>query len=175
MLRKILAVDHAYARRIAVDQGHPHFPAAFREVVQEDDGVDLVESLIFIGKPVPASDSPEDVAAVAEQTERLAYALEMNGWRTVVCPAKRSGDGFKQSDDARLVIESLALCLRLRPDFFVLFAGDGDFAPLVWALRAEGIRTEVVASAANLASDLRRAAHNVIEAEPLFQELHGNP
>ena len=122
MLRKILAVDHAYARRIAVEQGHPHFPAAVREVVQGDDGVDLVESLIFIAKQVPASDSPEDVAAVSEQTERLSYALEMNGWRTVICPAKRSGDGYKQSDDARLVIESLALCLRLRPDFFVLFA-----------------------------------------------------
>jgi hypothetical protein len=42
MLRKILAVDHAYARRIAVDNGHPHFPAAIREVVQGDDGVDLL-------------------------------------------------------------------------------------------------------------------------------------
>lgn len=174
MLRKILAVDHAYARRIAVEGGHPHFPAEFSEVVHGEDGVDLLESLIFIVKPVPASDSPEDVATSSAQTERLSYALEMNGWRTVICPAKRSGDGFKQSDDARLVIESLALCLRLRPDFFVLFAGDGDFAPLVWALRAEGIRTEVVASAANLASDLRRAAYSVVEAEPLFQALHIN-
>jgi hypothetical protein len=175
MLRKLLAVDFAYARRIAVENGHPHFPAAFRELVQRDEGVDLLESLVFIIKPVPASDSPEDVATVSEQTERLSYAFEMNGWRTVICPAKRSGDGFKQSDDARLVIESLALCLRLRPDFFVLFAGDGDFAPLVWALRAEGIRTEVIASAANLASDLRRAAYSVVEAEPLLQALHSNP
>jgi uncharacterized LabA/DUF88 family protein len=59
----------------------------------------------------------------------------------------------------------------LRPDFFVLLAGDGDFAPLVWALRAEGIRTEVVASVSNLASDLRRAAFSVVEAEPLFETL----
>jgi uncharacterized LabA/DUF88 family protein len=175
MLRKILAVDHAYARRIAVECGHPHFPAAFREVVQGDDGVDLLEALAFIVKPVPTSDSAEDVATAAEQTERLAYALEMNGWRAVICPAKRSGDGFKQSDDARLVIESLSLCLRLRPDFFVLVAGDGDFAPLVWALRAEGIRTEVVASLTNLASDLRRAAYSVVDAAPLFQALHANP
>jgi uncharacterized LabA/DUF88 family protein len=172
MLRKILAVDHAYARRIALDCGQPHFPAAFRDIVHGDDGVDLLESLVFIVKPVPASDSPEDVATAAEQVERHCYAMEMNGWRTVVCPAKRSGDGFKQSDDARLVIESLALCLRLRPDFFVLFAGDGDFAPLVWALRAEGIRTEVIASQANLASDLRRAAFSVIEAQRLFEALH---
>ena len=175
MLRKILAVDHAYARRIAVENGHPHFPAAFRQMVEGDDGVDLLESLVFIVKPVPASDTPEDIATTSEQCERLSYALEMNGWRTVVCPAKRSGDGFKQSDDARLVIESLALCLRLRPDFFVLFAGDGDFAPLVWALRAEGIRTEVIASPNNLASDLRRAAYSVVEAEPLFQALLANP
>ena len=175
MLRKILAVDHAYARRIAVECGRPHFLAAFREVVQGDDGVDLLESLVFIVKHVPASDSPEDIATTSEQTERLSYALEMNGWRTIICPAKRSGDGYKQSDDARLVIESLALCLRLRPDFFVLFAGDGDFAPLVWALRAEGIRTEVVASPANLASDLRRAAYTVVEAEPLFQAFKMEP
>jgi uncharacterized LabA/DUF88 family protein len=174
MLRKIIAVDLAYARRIAVEQGLPHFPAEFREVVQGDDGVDLLESLIFVGKPVPASDTPEDVAAASEQTQRLSYALEMHGWRTVICPAKRSGDGFKQSDDARLVIESLVLCMRLRPDFFVLFAGDGDFAPLVWALRGEGIRTEVVASASSLASDLRRAAYGVIEAEPLFQAMQAN-
>lgn len=171
MIRKILAVDHAYARRIALDNNQPHFPASFRDVINGDDGVDLLESLIFIVKPVPASDAPEDIAASADQVERLSYALEMNGWRTVLCPAKRSGDGFKQSDDARLVIESLALCLRLRPDFFVLFAGDGDFAPLVWALRAEGIRTEVVASQSNLASDLRRAAFSVVDAEPLFQAL----
>lgn len=169
--RKILAIDHFYAKRIAQECGLPHFPAAFRELVQGDDGVDLLESLIFIGKPVPNSDSPEDVAAAAEHVERICYALEMNGWRTIVCPAKRSGEGFKQSDDARLVIESLSLCLRLRPDFFVLFAGDGDFAPLVWALRAEGIRTEVIASSANLASDLRRAAFSVIEAQPLFESL----
>ena len=174
MLKKILAVDHAYARRIAVEAGHPHFPAEFRKLVEREDDVDLLESLIFVVKPVPASDSPEDVATVSEQTERLSYALEMNGWRTVICPAKRSGESYKQSDDARLVIESLALCLRLRPDFFVLFAGDGDFAPLVWALRAEGIRTEVVASASNLASDLRRAAFSVVEAEPLFQALLSN-
>jgi uncharacterized LabA/DUF88 family protein len=175
MLRKILAVDHAYARRIAVECGHPHFPAEFRSVVEAEDDVDLLESLVFVVKPVPASDSPEDVATASEQTERMSYAMEMNGWRTVICPAKRSGEGYKQSDDARLVIESLALCLRLKPDFFVLFAGDGDFAPLVWALRAEGIRTEVVASAANLASDLRRAAFSVVDAEPLFQSLLNNP
>jgi hypothetical protein len=61
MLRKVLAVDHSYARRLAVENGQPHFPAEFRQVVQGDDDVDLLESLIFIVKPVPASDAPEDV------------------------------------------------------------------------------------------------------------------
>ena len=60
-------------------------------------------------------------------------------------PAKRLKDGgFKQSDDQRLVIATLSLALRLRPDFVVLAAGDGDFAPMVWELRNEGIRTEVL-------------------------------
>ena len=39
MLRKILAVDHAYARRIAMECGQPHFPAAYREVVEGHDGL----------------------------------------------------------------------------------------------------------------------------------------
>jgi hypothetical protein len=75
MLRKVLGADLAYGGRIAKECGHPHFPAEFRELVQGDEGVDLLEALAFIIKPVSASDSPEDVAAATAKTERLAYAL----------------------------------------------------------------------------------------------------
>lgn len=171
MLRKLLTVDHKYARWIAREAGFEHFPAEFREEVFDHDGVDLVEALISVVQHVPSDDSAESLATIAAQVEGQRCVFESHGWRSVLCPSKRSGDGYKQSDDQWLAIETILTAMRIRPDFVVLFAGDGDFAPLVWGLRREGIRTEVIASEMNLASELRRAAFNIIDADNLLSRL----
>lgn len=105
---------------------------------------------------------------------RVQHALEESGARVIPAPAKRQPDGgFKQSDDQRLVIATLSAALRLRPDFLVLAAADGDFAPMVWALRDAGIRTEVLARPQMLASDLRRAAYSVIDIDNALNQIGG--
>jgi uncharacterized LabA/DUF88 family protein len=89
-----------------------------------------------------------------------------------VAPAKRKpSGGYKQSDDNILMIATLTLALRIRPDFVTLVAADGDFTPLVWALRDEGIRTEVVANRIALASELERAAWGVIDMDIVLAEI----
>ena len=67
------------------------------------------------------------------------------------------------------MIKTLALCLRLKPDFLTLFAGDGDYAPLVWELRDAGIRTEVVGR--NVAGELQEAAYHVVDLDQLLENI----
>lgn len=173
VLRKVLAIDAQYAERIARDLDLPYFPVrGLRELMSRDGGVDVIETLYPVIQRVPEDDSPEAVATVIHQVEQKRFALEMAGARVLICPAKRSGaNGFKQSDDQRLMITTLATCLRLRPDFLTFVAADGDYAPMLWELREAGVRSEIVASPASLASDLRRVAYGVIDLEPVLTTI----
>jgi len=121
---------------------------------------------------VPEDDSPEAVATAIHQLEQKRFALEMAGARVLVCPAKRSSNGYKQSDDQRLMIATLSTCLRLRPDFLTFVGADGDYAPMLWELREAGVRSEVVANANALASDLRRVAYGVIDLAAVLTTIH---
>lgn len=135
--------------------------------------VDVIETLVTLVERV-ADDNPEAIAANQNGFTRKQHALEEAGARVIRAPAKRAPDGgFKQSDDQRLVIATLSLALRLRPDFVVLAAADGDFAPMVWELRNEGIRTEVLARPQMLASDLRRAAYSIIDLDEVLNRVGG--
>lgn len=177
MLKKIIAIDAAYANYTSKSRGLQHFPVgSFRKVVQGDGNVDVIETLITLVRDVPDNDSAEALAEVTTQIDRTQYALEMNGCRVILCPAKRQvGGGFKQSDDQRLMIATLSLCLRLQPDFLVLVAADGDYAPMIWELRSAGIRTEVVANNDALASDLKRAAYGIVDIDQVFQQIKDQP
>lgn len=171
MLRKILAIDLTPCEMVARERGHSFFPVqAIRELITNGD-VDLVETIVTLVERV-ADDNPDAIAANKTNFTRKQQALEHSGARVIPAPAKRLPDGtFKQSDDQRLVIATLSLALRLRPDFVVLAAADGDFAPMVWELRNEGIRTEVLARPEMLASDLRRAAYSVIDLDSLLAKV----
>jgi uncharacterized LabA/DUF88 family protein len=183
MLKKLIAIDTAYAARMAGDAGFDVFPVEeFRDLIRgsadysesvgtQSDGIDVIETLVTLFKRVPENDSIEEIARIAEQVDRIQYAMEMKGCRVIVCPAKRSQGGYKQSDDSRLMVTTLSTCLKLRPDFLVFVAGDGDYAPLLWELRDVGIRTEVVAVMTTLASDLRRAAYNVVDLRAVFAAI----
>lgn len=173
-MKKIIAIDLLPAERCAKNCGFPHFPLKpFVELCKQGD-VDILEVLCTLQKRVPENDSPEAVAEVNKQFENKRYALEMLGARIIECPAKRSQNspsGYKQSDDQRLMITTLTLAMKLRPDFVTLVAADGDYAPMVEALRMEGIRTEVVAHPDMLASDLKRVAVNVADLDEILNSL----
>lgn len=174
MIKKLLAIDLTPCGIVARDLGHPHFPVKeIRELIAGD-GVDLIETVVTLVERVP-DETPESIAANKVNFTRIQHALEEAGARVIPAPAKRQPDGgFKQSDDQRLVIATLSYALRLRPDFVVLAAADGDFAPMVLALREAGIRTEVLARAQMLASDLRRAAFSVIDLDNVLNQIGGN-
>lgn len=173
MIRKIFAIDLTPCEKVARERGAPYFPLQeVRELIAGDD-VDVIETLVTLVERV-ADDHPEAIATNAMNFTRKQHALEEAGARVIRAPAKRLPDGgFKQSDDQRLIIATLSLALRLRPEFVVLAAADGDFAPMVWELRNEGIRTEVLARPQMLASDLRRAAYSVIDIDDVLNTVEG--
>ncbi|MBK5938248.1 NYN domain-containing protein [Halochromatium roseum] len=173
MIKKLLSIDLTPCEIVARDLGHPYFPIEALRGLIAGDGVDLIETLVTLVERVP-DDNPEAIAANRMNFTRKQHALEEAGARVVPAPAKRLPDGsFKQSDDQRLVIATLSLALRLRPDFVVLAAADGDFAPMVWELRNVGIRTEVMARPQMLASDLRRAAYSIIDLDDVLNHVGG--
>jgi len=187
MLRKVIAIDMQYAQRAAQAVSFQHFPIdEFRDLVSRgnrgseggtvpDVDVDVIETIVTVVKKVAQDDSAEAIATVASQVERAQYALEMKGCRVIVCPAKRTPDGsYKQSDDQRLMITTLSTCLKLRPDFLVFVGADGDYAPMLWELRTEGVRTEVAAVREGLASDLMRVAYNIIDLAAVFEHIKRN-
>lgn len=174
-LRKLLAIDLIPAEWVARDRhGFEHFPLQqFIEFCSKD-GVDIIETLVTLQRRVPENDKPEAVAQVSQQFEKKRYALEMSGGKVIECPAKRSesrSSGFKQSDDQRLMIKTLILSMKLKPDFLLLLAADGDYAPMVEALREEGVRTEVIASDDMLANDLKRCAVKVIDLDYILGSI----
>lgn len=175
MIKKVIAIDIQYAERVARAAGFPYLPLReIRSLIEADGQVDVLEMLITVIKRVPENDSAEAVANASWQLEQKIHALEMNGARTIVCPSKRSQNsptGFKQSDDQRLMISTLSLCLRLRPDFLTFFGADGDYAALLLELRDQGIRTEVVARREELATELQRAAFSIIDYGRLLETI----
>lgn len=175
MLRKIIGIDLAYAKIVSSSQGFRHWPCfVFRSFVA-DDNDQVLDMITALHQPPALDDSPEEIARNTQQNARITHALEHNGCRVIPAPAKKTpelnADGrciLKRSDDQMLMIELALVCMKLRPDFLTLVAGDGDFAPLVAGLRREGIRTEVVADLDNLASSLRRVAYSVIDVREMF-------
>lgn len=173
MIKKIFAIDLTPCEMVARDRGHHYFPVQAMRTLIAGDGVDLIETVVTLVERV-SDDNPESIATNHVNFIRKQHALEDAGARVIRAPAKRLPDGgFKQSDDQRLMIATLSLALRLRPDFLVLAAADGDFAPVVWELRDVGIRTEVLARPQMLASDLRRAAYSVIDLDEALNRVGG--
>lgn len=175
MIRKIISIDLIPAERRAFEMGFSYFPLKeFIKLCAEGEGVDIVETYVTLQRRVPENDSPEAIAQVDQQTLRKRHALELSGGRVLECPAKRSQNspsGYKQCDDQRLMIRTLVQAMKFRPDFVVLVAADGDYAPMVEALRDEGIRTEVVAAPTMLASELIRQSFNVVNLDHVLETI----
>jgi uncharacterized LabA/DUF88 family protein len=173
MYKKMIAIDLIPNEGRAQAYGFHYFPLEeFVNYYKEE--CDVLETLVTLQRRVPENDSPEAIAEVSQNFERKRYALEMKGAKVIECPSKRSRNspsGYKQSDDQKLVVKTLTMALKLRPDYVVLVASDGDYAPMVEALREEGIRTEVVAFSDMLASDLRRQAFAITDLGQIFDAI----
>lgn len=162
-MKNIIGVDAQFVYHLLKRQGlKTDFPyLALRNLVEEDNHHQVLDIFAPVIRMTPLDGSAEAVAKSSLDFHRVRRALESQGVNVIEAPSKPSGTGIKHSDDQRLMIRLALACARLKPDFLVLVASDGDYAPLVWGLREEGIRTKLISDPHNLASELRAAAYSV--------------
>ncbi len=107
--------------------------------------------------------------------------LDYNGYTMVTKPAREYTDAtgrrrFKGDMDVEIAVDMIQAAAYA--DHLFLFSGDGDFLPVIDALRRRGIRTSVVSTIKSnppiASDDLRRAADNFIDLADL-STLIGRP
>lgn len=90
--------------------------------------------------------------------------LRSQGFVVVTKRTKQLPDGSTKCNlDGELILDAIAVCQEAAPDVFVLVSGDGDFSSLCRYLRRKGIRVEVAGLANYIASELKFAAHRIID------------
>lgn len=176
MPNKIIAIDSQYANRVAKKLGFQHFPIKqFREYVEIGEDVDVIETIATLVEFWVDQNDQEAVATNALNLKKIHESMELQGAYVIRCPSKPisgANGSFKHSDDQRLMITTLVRCLKLRPDFLVFISGDGDYAPMLWELRNEGIRTEVVVDEGDsFAPELKRVAYNYIDLHLILTDI----
>ncbi|HOX40109.1 MAG TPA: NYN domain-containing protein [Candidatus Brocadiia bacterium] len=105
-----------------------------------------------------------DQTSFLDALDRLGYEIKAKELR--IRP-----DGTSKGDwGMEIAIDALTLAPKV--DTTVLVTGDGDFVPLVYALRAQGCRMEVVSFDRSTSTDLIRAADRFIPIDTtvLFKE-----
>ncbi|MDE2578631.1 MAG: NYN domain-containing protein [Hyphomicrobiales bacterium] len=171
--RLIVGVDAQFVRAVLKKRGaEPRVP--YREFVDflEEKNNEVLE--IFapaIRLPAQPRNPGDPVHSDNEKFYNYRAALELQGVNVIEAPAKWSGTFLKHSDDQRLMIRLALTCMRLKPDFLVLVAADGDYAPLVWGLREEGIRTKLITDTTGVARELRAAAYSISDIFNILQQL----
>ena len=98
-------------------------------------------------------------------------ALRRAGYETRVRELTVRDDGSARGDwDVGITIDAMAMAARL--DTVVLVTGDGDFLPLVNALKHRGCRVEIVSFEPSTSNDLMRSSHEFvpIKSSVLFKE-----
>ncbi|MBI3178031.1 MAG: NYN domain-containing protein, partial [Deltaproteobacteria bacterium] len=99
----------------------------------------------------------------------FAQALREAGYKVMSKKPRTFDDGTMKADwDVGMVVEILSLSDKL--DVVALGSGDGDFLPLVSALKQAGLRVELAAFRERAAGDLVRAADSVLELDASFLE-----
>ena len=107
--------------------------------------------------------------------------LDYNGYSLVTKPAKEYADAsgrrrFKGDMDVELAVDLLESASYL--DHAFLFSGDGDFLPVINALKRKGVRVSVVSTIKSnppsVSDDVRRAADNFLDLADLAN-LIGRP
>lgn len=157
----LLAIDGAFLTSVARQFGLPHISPATVRASWERHGFDILETFTTLIQEVPDALDDRLVGEKQNSFEKRRRALEAAGATVVPCPSRRMEGGFKQSDDQRLVVKALSFCLRVRPRFLCLVAGDRDYIPLVEELRSLGIRTQLLTHRDFCSYDLERICWKV--------------
>ncbi len=99
----------------------------------------------------------------------FAQTLREAGYKIMSKKPRQFDDGTVKADwDVGMVVEILSLQDKL--EVVVLGSGDGDFVPLVSALKQAGVRVEVAVFRARAASELLRVADGVVDLDETFLE-----
>jgi len=105
-----------------------------------------------------------------EALSRFGYELKIKELKVRPDSDGRGGTTAKGSWDIGLTIDALMMAPKL--DTVILVTGDGDFVPLVDALKVHGCRVEVVSFERSTAGELIRAADQYIPIQEawIFKE-----
>ena len=105
-----------------------------------------------------------------EALSRFGYELKIKELKIRPDPEGRGGSSAKGSWDVGLTIDALRIAPKL--DAIVLVSGDGDYVPLVEAMKAYGCRVEVVSFERSTAGELIKAADQYIPIQDawIFKE-----
>lgn len=172
MKRMVIGIDSQFIyHRFLEDKIARKFPYSdFRNFIEADED-EVLEMYAPVVRFPPATNRPEDVARVNLDFQRVRAAFEAEGVSPIESPGKPSGEIVKHSDDQRLMIRLAFTCTRLKPDFLVLVAADGDYAPLVWGLREEGIRTKLITHERRAAKELLSAVYSVSDLYDVLKSV----
>ncbi|GMV82416.1 MAG: hypothetical protein AMXMBFR7_36000 [Planctomycetota bacterium] len=105
-----------------------------------------------------------------EALSRFGYELKIKELKIRPDPDGRGGTVAKGSWDVGMTIDVLNMSNKL--DTVILVTGDGDYVPLIDALKAQGCRVEVVSFERSTANELVRAADQYIPIQEswIFKE-----
>ena len=109
-------------------------------------------------------------AGFHEALTRFGYELKIKELKIRPDPDGRGGTTAKGSWDVGLTIDAMAMAPKL--DTVVLVTGDGDYVPLIEALKHNGCRVEVVSFERSTAGELIKAADQYIPIQEswIFKE-----
>lgn len=148
----------------------------------------LIRALYYTGFWTPGAidayvqgtqpENPDEARQGLEETRGKEYQfhrwLNRNGYTVVSKPIKVQTSNGRVIPKANLDIEIAVdmLALADRTDKQVLFSGDGDFAPLVRAVCAHGVRVAVVHTQSEEALNRgRRASTELLDAADQFIDI----
>lgn len=99
-------------------------------------------------------------AGFHEALSRMGYELRVKELKMRQDPGAREGSTAKGSWEVGMTVEALRLAPKV--DVVVLLTGDGDYLPLVEALKSEGCRVELVSFERSTSGDLIKAVDQYI-------------
>jgi uncharacterized LabA/DUF88 family protein len=109
-------------------------------------------------------------ASFHEALSRLGYELRVKELKIRADAENRNGATAKGSWEVGMTIDALTMAPKM--DTAALVTGDGDYVPLVEALKAHGCRVEVISFSRSTASELVKAADQYIPIQDswIFKE-----
>lgn len=167
MSKCVMALDVTTFDSRAREMGFKHFPLReAKAYLEEEFDCDAIE--IFI--PLEKRAAREDIGETREKADAKfaskCFAMEMSG-ATVIEFSSRNK--IHRNDDVHcFALYVLDYCLRVKPDFLILFAQEAGYSHLMKILRQNGIPTILVAFSRNLSNELKKIKYDFEEAEDML-------